>query len=734
MRFFVSAIFILLISNTGFSQKVSWKSLEKEGDAFLETGRYAEAAEAFAKAVALKPEKEKLAAKAGAAFFNARDYKKALKMLRPIKKEAQDYPLAGFWYAKSLKAMGEFDKSISAFKNFRRNYPGDNSDMVIDMARTEIEGAELGIEKEGMPVIEQAVPVVINTDAQEFAPIAFSDDILYYSTNEFSTVKMMRSQFSGGEWSAPVVPDFPNTAGGHFGQGSFNDDQSAFYFTVCDNSVPWNSRDAQCDLYASKRENNSWTTPEKLRDYLKGDGSSATHPFVYQEDDMEVLIYSTDRSGGEGGMDLWKTSRPIDSDAFDFSFPQHLGRNINTKGDEITPFVNLSSGTLYFSSNGFANLGGFDIFTTPFNNLKDGYVENAGYPYNSNSDDYYYTMAQGGTVEFFTSNRATKDWETTTDDNIFQVGMASNPIAKISGAVKNRANEENIEHATVMLMEIQEDDKEVLLTTQVTKAGAFNLPVVSGKNYKLQAVADGYGASEVELNTSEMIEGMMEKTIYLSEFEMTEEVVDVPVVSKPLSTPTVSTSTVNTARETMANNVQETMENVVERSVENIPPRVVNTPVQTTEMPRRNSVSTTTPTYTSPTPVTTSTSRNTNSNTTYSNSSSFSSSSASVNTGEYTNGRFMGDGVRTSAPKLDGSYYKIQLSIVIDYNEYESSYQEVSHLGRLDTEFILARGWTRVLLSEFFSKEDALRVLNEARKRGFPEAFLVRYQDGYRKI
>ncbi len=722
MKFFVSASFILMISISGFSQKVSWKSLEKEGDAFIENGRYPEAAKAFEKAFNLKPEKEKLAAKAGAAFFNSRDYAKALKMLRPIKKEAQDYPLAGFWYAKSLKAMGEFDKSISAFKNFRRNYPGDKSDAVLDMARTEIEGSELGVEKEGLPVIEKATAISLNTNAQEFAPIAFSDDILYFSTNEFSTVKMMRSQFSNGEWSSAVVPDFPKGPSGHFGQGAFNSDQTAFYFTVCDNSKPWNSRDAQCEIYASKRENNNWSTPEKLRDYLKGDGSTATHPFVYQDGDMEVLIYSTNRTGGEGGMDLWKTSRPLDSDEFDFSFPQHLGRNVNTKGDEITPFVNLTSGTLYFSSNGFANLGGFDIFTTPFNNLEEGYIENAGYPYNSNSDDYYYTMAQGGTVEYFTSNRATKDWETTTDDNLFQVGMASNPIAKVSGSVMNRSNESNIEHATVMLLEVQ-DENEVLMTTQVTNEGAFNLPVVAGKNYKIQAAADGYSANEVMLNTAEMVEGAMEKNIYLAEVEMMEEIVDVPVTPPTLSTV-----------------VEETMsEVVVER-----PAVAVSNSVPTTEMPRRNTVENSSPVHSVPTPVeTTPRSSNTSyastvsersTNNYTSSSTSYSNTTSAVSSGEYTNGRFMGDGVRTSAPKLNGSYYKIQLSIVIDYNQNESSYSEISDLGRIDTEYILARGWTRVLLSEFFNKEDALRVLNEARKRGFPEAFLVRYQDGYRKI
>ena len=60
--------------------------------------------------------------------------------------------------------------------------------------------------------------------------------------------------------------------------------------------------------------------------------------------------------GGEGGLDLYYST--INGDSYDR--PVNLGPGINTSSDEITPFYR--DGTLYFSSEGYPSLGGFDIY------------------------------------------------------------------------------------------------------------------------------------------------------------------------------------------------------------------------------------------------------------------------------------------------------------------------------------------------------------------------------------
>lgn len=88
--------------------------------------------------------------------------------------------------------------------------------------------------------------------------------------------------------------------------------------------------------------------------------------------------------------------------------------------------------------------------------------------------------------------------------------------------------------------------------------------------------------------------------------------------------------------------------------------------------------------------------------------------------------------LRTTAPRLTGTYYKVQLIAVSTFDEGQSRYNGVRNLGRLDTEFIVEKNVTRVLLGDYMAKEEAFDMLNEVKQNGFSGAFVVRYQDGER--
>ncbi|MEL6864597.1 MAG: hypothetical protein AAFP19_09265, partial [Bacteroidota bacterium] len=83
-------------------------------------------------------------------------------------------------------------------------------------------------------------------------------------------------------------------------------------------------------------------------------------------------------------------------------------------------------------------------------------------------------------------------------------------------------------------------------------------------------------------------------------------------------------------------------------------------------------------------------------------------------------------------PKHEGVYYKVQFASVIQYNPYDPLFKRIQEMGRLDTEYLIGKGWTRVLLAEFFTRQEALSALATVRQNGFPDAFLVKYRDGNR--
>lgn len=85
---------------------------------------------------------------------------------------------------------------------------------------------------------------------------------------------------------------------------------------------------------------------------------------------------------------------------------------------------------------------------------------------------------------------------------------------------------------------------------------------------------------------------------------------------------------------------------------------------------------------------------------------------------------------QTTAPRHQGTYYKIQLAAVGSYNP--ERFSNVANLGRVDTELILARGLTRVLLADFFSLAEARSALQQVKNKGYSGAYIVEYIDGER--
>ena len=118
--------------------------------------------------------------------------------------------------------------------------------------------------------------------------------------------------------------------------------------------------------------------------------------------DSTSFYFSSKRIGGYGGKDIYKVSRNKNGD---FSNPINLGSEINTKYDETDPFIYYDNKTLYFSSNGHQTIGGFDIYRT-INTQKNFWSKpiNIGYPINSTSDDFNFTMSRDGNTAYYSTN------------------------------------------------------------------------------------------------------------------------------------------------------------------------------------------------------------------------------------------------------------------------------------------------------------------------------------------
>jgi len=113
----------------------------------------------------------------------------------------------------------------------------------------------------------------------------------------------------------------------------------------------------------------------------------------------KALYYASNRPGGYGGYDIY-VSYLKDGE---WTYPENLGGQINTSGNEITPF--FDGDKLYFSSDYIQGLGGFDVFKSQVNNGKWTYAENMGKGVNSLSDDYFFTINPKTKDYYLSSNR-----------------------------------------------------------------------------------------------------------------------------------------------------------------------------------------------------------------------------------------------------------------------------------------------------------------------------------------
>ncbi len=118
-----------------------------------------------------------------------------------------------------------------------------------------------------------------------------------------------------------------------------------------------------------------------------------------------ILIFSSDRPGGFGGYDLYYSEFKNG----EWGEPVNFGDKINSQFDERSPFLSNDGRTLYFSSNNYNTLGGFDIFTAYYldKDMEWSTPVNMSLPINSPGDDLFFKLTEDGLKAVFASDRKT---------------------------------------------------------------------------------------------------------------------------------------------------------------------------------------------------------------------------------------------------------------------------------------------------------------------------------------
>ncbi len=408
MKCIASIFFMLLATSLTYGQTA--RAFEKAGDEAFQKRDFGAALQYFAEAISIKPEDPELAYKYAEVARSFFAYDIAIEYYNKVleSKSAAKFPLTTYWIAEAHRGKGAYEAAKNAYESYLQK--GKN-DLYKKEATARLADCIWAMEtiENAHDVKVEALNKKVNTPFSEFSPL-LRGDTLYYSSLRYDKsedehnpprkISKVLASVKGAK-GRPLKQRF-NTDNQLTAHTAFNSAGNRIYFTICDYKEGLR---IQCDLYFRDWNNKRrrWGKAEKLPTSINVQTSTTTHPNIYNDpaSKEDVLLFSSDRPGGKGGLDIWSVKIKKDGT---FAEPQNL-EGLNTEKDEITPFFHEVSNTLFFSSNGYQGLGGFDIYEVPLDNDKIGTVQHIGYPMNSSYNDMYFILNADSTTAFISSNR-----------------------------------------------------------------------------------------------------------------------------------------------------------------------------------------------------------------------------------------------------------------------------------------------------------------------------------------
>lgn len=510
-----------------FSQQ--WMKWKREAEVQASQGFYAEAADLYFKAWQEKPEKLELAHQAGTYYFIIKEYGRAAESLQKVSHWNQPEKVVGLKYAKALKQSGRHKEAIDAFLSFQTAYEGANKDSLIDIVEREIEGCRQAItdEEDRTKYLVSYPGRQINSEATDFAPTLFGDDVLYFSSTRSGKARLYRSLKENGKWSKPETPKgLPENPEKHVANGSFSQDGQLFYYTICDQTDLRKQR-TRCDLYVMSRRGSGWNAPQKLPDYINLRESTQTHPSSVILDGKEYLFFSSDRPGGQGNMDIWYVTRETGSTGLDYTLPENAGRSINTPDDDQMPFYASKSKRLFFSSNGRIGYGGFDIYFADGGPDQWEPVEHLARSVNSEADDMYFGLNLDGTAGFLVSNRLIPEQRASTrEEDLFYVHTVPADLL-VQGMVLDKKSQKPLVGARVNAYHMAQGEKVVFFSAVATD-GSFAFAIPQGVEAWVQVEKPEYTPATLRIQ-----DGKVNANAVSMEFRLDMEVMPDEIAAAP---------------------------------------------------------------------------------------------------------------------------------------------------------------------------------------------------------
>lgn len=322
----------------------------------------------------------------------------------------------------------------------------------------------------------------INSEYRDYFPALTADgETIIFSRVVNGNEDFYTSHKEGNKWQkAEPLSTNINTPGFNEGAQSISPDGKYLFFTGCNRPDGF----GRCDIYLSRKEGNQWGKAINLGSTINSEYWES-QPSI--SPDGNTLYFVSNRPGGIGGYDIWKSTL---NDESKWTLPVNLGPEINTPFDESTPFIHSDGKTLYFSSDGWPGMGNKDIFYSKLGEGTWSKPQNLGYPINTFNEEIGLIVSADGSEGLFASNLEGGFGEL--DIYRFKLPDAAKPmpVTYVKGIIKDKETKELLA-ANVLVVDLKTDRAMFNDITSI-ETGDFLTVLPIGSTYSFNVDAPGY--------------------------------------------------------------------------------------------------------------------------------------------------------------------------------------------------------------------------------------------------
>lgn len=387
-------------------------------------------------------------------------------------------------YVTSLATAGAYEKAfniLNAFANKTPTYQEQNINDLIAICQF----------AKQQPV-DNLVRVTnlgdsVNSSNSEYFPTVTVQDslLLFMRRNKDKREDFLFSNIiENGYTNAKPLSDALNFADKK-GAPSLSSDLNTLYYAA----EYMESGYGRYDIYKVTKTDSGWSAPMNLGRNVNSDFWESAPSIA---PDGQALYFSSNKPGGYGGIDIYvsyKTKNGFWSQAM------NLGPNINTKGDDQTPFIHADNRTLYFATNGWPGYGGTDLFVS-YKKVdgKWSTPTNLGYPINTFDNEGSIAIASNGSEGYIASDRIDSRGELDIYKVVLPQKARANKTYYFNGLITD-ANSHKPIPGLVKLTDPKDTTKFMLINVDSTGSFVLSIPEFDSLGIQINSPQHDYASN-----------------------------------------------------------------------------------------------------------------------------------------------------------------------------------------------------------------------------------------------